>query len=247
VFGVTINEFYGQTECNLVLGNCSTSFEPKTGSMGKGIPGHSVVILSPDAEHNVVMEPGVVGDIAVRSDPACPHPVAMLKYWDNPSATQEKYVTSASDGHRYLVTGDLGSQDEDGYFFFNGRDDDVISSAGYRIGPSEIENCLLGHPAVSNAAVIGVPDTTRGELVKAIIVPAPEYAAVALQGGGEGGSSRSCPEYDALVTSIQDQIKTKLARYEYPRLMEFVEELPMTTTGKIIRKELRDREKQKYI
>ncbi|TKC80377.1 AMP-dependent synthetase [Trinickia terrae] len=207
--GVTINEFYGQTECNVVLSSCSTLFEPRIGSIGKAVPGHEVEIVD-DAGR--VLPRGTEGNIGVRA----PDPVMFLGYWRNPEATREKFAGD------YLVTGDVGVMDEDGFVRFVGRNDDVITSAGYRIGPGPIEDCLLGHPAVRMAAVVGMPDATRTEIVKAFIV---------LNPGFEPG--------DALVREIQTHVKTRLAAHEYPRKIAFVDSLPMTATGKIIRRELR--------
>ncbi len=210
--GVTPNEYYGQTECNLVAANCAKIMDVKPGSMGRAVPGHTVEIID---DQGRVVPPGTVGQIAVRR----PHPVIMLEYWRNPDATAAKYIGD------WLLTGDEGHKDEDGYLWFLGRDDDVITSAGYRIGPGEIEDCLGKHPAVALAAVIGVPDPLRTESVKAFIVLTPEHTA------GEG-----------LENEIRAYVKTQLARHEYPRMIEFVDSLPMTATGKIRRRELRDQE-----
>ena len=207
--GVTLNEYYGQTECNLVVANNAAIMEVKPGSMGISVPGHEVAII--DGAGNA-LPPGEVGQIAV----AAPDPVMMLEYWHNPAATTDKYLNG------WLLTGDQGRRDEDGYFWFLGRDDDVITSAGYRIGPGEIEDCLTKHPAVSLAAVIGVPDALRTEAVKAIIV---------LKGGRNGS-----PELEA---EIRDFVKTRLSPHEYPRLIEFRDALPLTATGKVRRNVLR--------
>ncbi|MGV2289151.1 acyl-CoA synthetase [Trinickia sp. YCB016] len=206
---VTINEFYGQTECNVVLSSCSTLFEPRIGSIGKAVPGHEIAIVD-DAGR--LLPHGTEGNIGIRA----PDPVMFLGYWRNPEATREKFAGD------YLVTGDIGVMDDDGFVRFVGRNDDVITSAGYRIGPGPIEDCLLGHPAVRMAAVVGMPDETRTEIVKAFIV---------LNAGFEPG--------DALVREIQTHVKTRLAAHEYPREIAFVDSLPMTATGKIIRRELR--------
>ena len=214
-FGLTINEFYGQTECNLVLGNCAGVMPARPGSMGRAIPGHTVAIVD-DAGR--AMPDGEPGNVAVRR----PDPVMFLEYWRNPEATKAKFVGD------WLMTGDTARRDADGYFQFHGRSDDVITSAGYRIGPAEIEDCLLKHPAVAMAAVIGVPDPVRTEAVKAFIVAKP---------GIEPGAR--------LAAEMQDWVRTRLAAHEYPRLVEFVAELPMTTTGKIQRKVLREREAAK--
>ena len=213
--GITLNEGYGQTECNLVVGNCNVAMEVRPGSMGRAIPGHDVAIVDDDGNP---LADGEAGNIAVRR----PDPVMMLEYWEDEEATRDKFAGD------WLLTGDVGRRDEDGYFWFTSRDDDVITSAGYRIGPGEIEDCLMRHPAVALAAVIGVPDELRTEAIKAFIVPAED---------AETG--------DALVTEIQDFVKTRLAAHEYPRLVEFVDELPMTTTGKIMRKDLRALEQEK--
>ncbi|CAO3450370.1 Acetyl-CoA synthetase (EC 6.2.1.1) [Azospirillum argentinense] len=210
-FGLTINEFYGQTECNMIVSSCATVMPPKPGVMGRPAPGHDVAVI--DGQGNR-LPPGEIGLIAVRR----PDPVMFLQYWNNPEATAAKFVGD------WLVTGDQGELDTDGYIRFVGRDDDVITSAGYRIGPGEIEDCLIGHPAVRMAAVVGVPDPLRTEIVKAFIV---------LQDGVRPS--------DALAAEIQAHVKTRLAAHEYPRAVEFVDSLPMTTTGKIIRRELRTR------
>ncbi|MDQ2104675.1 acyl-CoA synthetase [Azospirillum isscasi] len=213
-FGLTINEFYGQTECNMIVSSCATVMPSKPGVMGRPAPGHDVAVI--DGQGNR-LPPGEIGLIAVRR----PDPVMFLQYWNNPEATAAKFV---GDGGDWLVTGDQGELDADGYIRFVGRDDDVITSAGYRIGPGEIEDCLIGHPAVRMAAVVGVPDPLRTEIVKAFIV---------LQDGVRPS--------DQLAAEIQAHVKTRLAAHEYPRAVEFVDSLPMTTTGKIIRRELRSR------
>jgi acetyl-CoA synthetase len=210
--GVTINEIFGQTEANLVVGNCAESWEVRPGSMGLPYPGHDVAVLGPDDE---VLPPGEVGELAVRT----PDPVMFLEYWNRPEATTEKVRGG------WLRTGDLGHADEDGYLYFSSRNDDVINSAGYRIGPTEIEECLLAHPAVATAAAVGVPDEIRGQVVKAFIVLA-------------DGQTPSA----ALEEEISHHVRSRLAAYEYPRQIEFVDELPLTTTGKIRRTELRQRE-----
>jgi acetyl-CoA synthetase len=213
-FGFTINEGYGQTECNLVVGNCASIMAARPGSMGKPVPGHDVAIID---EHGDVLPPGVTGSIAVRA----PDPVMFLSYWGNPEATADKFFGD------WLLTGDIGQTDEDGYIWFLGRDDDVITSAGYRIGPSEIEDCLMSHPAVLLAAAIGKPDPIRKEIIKAFIVP---------NDGVE-------PD-DTLTEEIRAHVRNRLSAHEYLREIEFVDSLPMTATGKIIRRELRARETQ---
>jgi acetyl-CoA synthetase len=211
-FGLTVNEFYGQTECNLVVANCARIMAVRPGSMGRAVPGHEVAIV--DGEGNVLPN-GAPGNIAIRR----PDPVMFLEYWNDPEATANKFAGP------WLLTGDTGARDDDGYFRFVGRADDVISSAGYRIGPGEVEDCLIRHPAVAMAAVIGVPDALRGQRVKAFLVLD--------QGATASGE---------LAAEIQDFVKTRLAAHEYPREVEFVAALPLTATGKIIRKDLRARE-----
>ncbi|MDY7576830.1 acyl-CoA synthetase [Herbaspirillum sp. RTI4] len=210
--GVTINEFYGQTECNMVVSSCAVQFERKAGTMGRAAPGHDVKVVD---EQGVPVAFGVTGNIAIHS----PDPVMFLGYWNNPSATADKFAGG------YLLTGDLGQLDEQGYIRYIGRDDDVITSAGYRIGPGPIEECLLKHRAVRMAAVIGKKDAQRTEIVKAFIVLNDGYAA----------SSE-------LVAEIQDYVRTQLAAHEYPREISFLDALPATPTGKIMRKVLRDGE-----
>ena len=209
VMGLTINEFYGQTECNLIVGCCADVMEIRPGSMGRAIPGHVVDVI--DEQGNPVKS-GTVGEIAVKR----PDPVMFLEYWRNPDATRKKFIDD------WLLTGDLAQKDADGYFWFNGRKDDVITSAGYRIGPAEIEDCLMNHPAVAMVAVVGSPDEVRTEIVKAFIVPKPEVTPG--------------PE---VAEDIKTFVKTRLAAHEYPREIEFVNELPMTATGKIMRKDLK--------
>jgi len=215
VMGLTINEFYGQTEVNVVVGNCGEIMEIRRGSMGKSIPGHRVEVVD---EAGNVLPPGVIGEVAIQR----PDPVMFLNYWRNPQATEEKFIGDWS------LTGDLAKKDEDGYFWFVGRKDDLITSSGYRIGPAEIEDCLIKHPAVTMAAVIGSPDKVRGEIVKAFLVLKPEFTPSPV-----------------LQEEIQNFVKTRLAAHEYPREIEFVKELPMTTTGKIMRRELRKMDMEK--
>ncbi len=210
--GVTFNEYYGQTECNLVVANCAELMKVKPGSMGRAVPGHEVEVIDNDGN---ILPPETTGSIAIRS----PDPVMFLEYWNNPEATKNKFNGD------WLLSGDLGTKDEDGYLWFVGRDDDVISSAGYRIGPGEIEDCIGKHPAVSLVAVVGVPDKLRTEAIKAFIL---------LREGNNGDPD--------LENDIRDFVKTRLSPHEYPRHIEFVEELPMTATGKIKRKVLRDNE-----
>jgi acetyl-CoA synthetase len=218
--GVTINEMFGQTEINYVVGNCQAAWPVKPGSIGRPYPGHRVAVID---EKGNELPPGELGEIAVnRNCNGEPDPVFFLEYWKNPQATRDKFIGD------WGCTGDQGKLDEEGYLWYQGRSDDVIKSAGYRIGPAEIENCLVKHRAVMNAAVIGKPDETRGAIVKAYIVLQP----------GETPSA-------ALVEEIQSHVRGRLAPYEYPREIEFIEALPMTTTGKVQRKELRKREEAK--
>ena len=210
VFGLTINEFYGQTECNLVLSNCAGLMPVKPGSMGRPVPGHEVAVVD---EAGVPLAQGETGVIAVRR----PDPVMFLEYWQNPAASAAKFAGD------WLLTGDTGRVDEDGFFHFVGREDDIITSGGYRIGPGEIEDCLIRHPAVALAAAVGVPDPLRTERVKAFIVLDDAYE----------------PSKE-LAEEIQDFVRTRLAAHEYPREVAFIQSLPMTATGKIMRRELRE-------
>jgi acetyl-CoA synthetase len=208
-FGVTLSEGYGQTECNLMTTNCPSLYTPRPGSCGRASPGRVVAIVDNDGN---VLPPGEEGNIAARR----PDPVIMKEYWRNPEATKKKFAGD------WLLTGDLGSMDPEGYVWFKSRDDDVITSGGYRIGPGEIEECLIKHPAVGMAAAVGIPDPVRTEIVKAFIQLKPGVAPT-----------------DALKKEIQEFIKTRLAAHEYPREVEFVHEFPLTTTGKIMRRELK--------
>jgi acetyl-CoA synthetase len=209
--GLTINEFYGQTECNIVLSACAAIGVSKPGAIGKPVPGHAVAAIRADGSRCAT---GELGQIAVKR----PDPVMFLAYWGRPDATREKFIGD------WMTTGDQGFVDDDGYFTFVGRDDDVITSAAYRIGPGEIEDCLIRHPAVALAAVVGKPDALRTEIVKAFIV---------LKAGHAGS--------DALAADIQAFVRTRLAAHEYPREIAFIDEMPMTTTGKLIRRLLRER------
>jgi acetyl-CoA synthetase len=211
VFGLTINEFYGQTECNIVLAACNAIGVSKPGAIGKPVAGHTVAIID-DAGNP--LEVGEPGQIAVKR----PDPVMFLEYWGKPEATRDKFIGE------WMTTGDQGVMDEEGYFSFVGRDDDVITSAGFRIGPGEIEDCLIRHPAVALAAAVGKPDALRTEIVKAFIVLKKGYAAS-----------------DALASEIQGFVKTRLSAHEYPREVAFINDMPMTTTGKVIRRLLRER------
>ncbi len=209
--GVTINEFYGQTECNLVLGSCATLGVTRPGAIGLPTPGHVVDVI--DADGNPAPD-GVPGQIAVRR----PDPVMFLGYWKNEAATAAKFIGD------WMTTGDQGVRDPDGYVHFFGRDDDVITSSGYRIGPGEVEDCLIGHPAIALAAAVGKPDPVRTEIVKAYVV---------LKPGHSPGK--------ALEDEIRLWVRERLSAHEYPREIAFVDDMPLTTTGKVIRRVFRDR------
>jgi len=204
-FGLTINEFYGQTECNMVVSSCAEDFPVRPGCIGKPVPGHEVSVI--DEHGNPTQEEG---DVAIRRGSAS----MLLEYWNRPEATAEKFRGEG------LISGDGGVWDGD-YLRFVGRDDDVITSAGYRIGPAEIEDCLLTHPAVATVGVVGKPDPLRTEIVKAYVV---------LKPGAE-----------AAEQALQEWVNGRPAPYSYPREVAFLEELPMTVTGKVIRKELKAR------
>lgn len=210
-FGVEAHEVFGQTENNLVIGSNAKLFPIRPGSMGKATPGFDVRIVDEEGNELPRNTRGIIG---VRQ----PTPSTMLGYWKNPEATAKKFAGE------FLLTGDLGMQDDDGYFWYMSREDDVITSAGYRIGPSEIEDTLLKHPAVALAAVVGIPDPIRTESIKAWLVLRPGFMP-----------------NDALAKEIQDFVKTRLAAHEYPRFVAFANELPMTATGKVLRRELRSR------
>jgi acetyl-CoA synthetase len=230
--GVVVNEMFGQTEINYIVGNCTRTLDAqgrpapgwlaKPGSMGRPYPGHRVAVID-DQGHECPR--GTPGDVAVhRLDVhGQPDPVFFLGYWQNEAATRAKYTGDPTNS--WCRTGDMAVMDEDGYLWYQGRSDDMFKAAGYRIGPSEIENCLVKHPAVANAAVVPKPDAERGAVVKAYVVLAPGFAAG-----------------DALVAQLQQHVRGKLAPYEYPKEIEFIDALPMTTTGKVQRRVLRMRE-----
>ncbi len=211
-FGFNVNEFYGQTECNAVLGSAAALGVSRSGAIGKATPGHQVAIIDDEGKE---LPAETLGQIAIRR----PDPVMFLEYWNKPEATREKFIGD------WMITGDQGLMDEDGYVHFVGRDDDIITSASYRIGPGEIEDCLLKHPSIALAAAVGKPDPLRTEIVKAFIVLKP-------------GTEKST----ALENDIRTFVRERLSAHEYPREIEFVTSLPMTTTGKIIRRKLRDLE-----
>lgn len=209
-FGFPVNEFYGQTECNAVLGSAASLGVTRAGAIGKATPGHQVAIIDGDG---TALPAETLGQIAIKR----PDPVMFLEYWNNPEATRDKFIGD------WMVTGDQGLMDEDGYVHFVGRDDDIITSASYRIGPGEIEDCLIRHPAVALAAAVGKPDPLRTEIVKAFVVLKSEEM-----------------EDESLVADIKGFVREHLSAHEYPREIEFVSSLPMTTTGKVIRRKLRE-------
>ena len=213
--GAAVHEGYGQTEANMLVGDCTALFESREGKIGLAGPGHEVAVVDPDTAEADVPR-GETGEIAVRYEG---NPVCFVEYWNQPEKTDAKVRNG------WLLTEDLGRMDEDGYVGFVGRKDDVIISAGYRIGPEEVEDSLASHPAVADAAVIGVPDEERGEIPKAFVVVA---------SGHEPG--------EELIETLQTHVKDRLAKYEYPREIEFVEAMPTTTTGKVRRADLRERE-----
>ncbi len=219
--GVTINEMFGQTEMNYIVGNSHTLWPAKPGSMGRPYPGHCISVIADDGEEAAIGELGEVAVNRTGSD-GTPDPVFFLEYFKNPESTAKKFAGD------WCRTGDLALKDGDGYLWYQGRADDMFKAAGYRIGPSEIENCLVKHAAVANAAVVPSPDETRGNIVKAFIVLAP----------GQMPSR-------ALEEDIQRHVRQFLAPYEYPREIEFIDALPMTTTGKVQRRVLRERERER--
>jgi acetyl-CoA synthetase len=239
--GVVVNEMFGQTEINYVVGNCSMNgrteggigWPARAGSMGRPYPGHRVAVIDDDGRE---CAPGVAGDVAVNKFDVHgdPDPIFFLGYWKNDRATQRKFTGD------WCRTGDLATRDADGYLWYQGRADDVFKAAGYRIGPSEIENCLVKHPAVINAAVVPKPDAERGALVKAYVVLSPQVVQARAVTRGDRTS------FDAeLVAELQLHVRGKLAPYEYPKEIEFIEALPMTTTGKVQRRVLRLQEEER--
>lgn len=258
--GVVVNEMFGQTEVNYIVGNfclgavwgepVTDALRPPTpgmgwpakpGSMGKGYPGHRVTTIDDEGHECPV---GVPGEVAIhrRSPNGEPDPIFMLSYWGKPEATLAKFTGSADDS--WFRTGDMAVRDADGYLWYHGRADDVFKVAGYRIGPSEIENCLVKHPAVLNAAVVPKPDTERGAVVKAYVVLAAEYIAnnpYGISANGQFDEETTAP----LVAELQAHVKSQLAPYEYPKEVEFVDALPMTTTGKVQRRILRLQEEER--
>ena len=239
--GVVVNEMFGQTEVNYVVGNCAMNdhrlpgvgWPARPGSMGRGYPGHLVALIDDKGEQVPVGEPG---EVAVRRTDVHGHhdPIFFLGYWNNEAATRAKF---SGDWWR---TGDLAVRDAEGYLWYQGRADDVFKAAGYRIGPGEIENCLVKHPAVLNCAVVPKPDAARGALVKAYVVLSPDFvAARALQAGATAQFELN------LIAALQEHVKGKLAPYEYPKEIEFIDQLPTTTTGKVQRRVLRLQEEER--
>jgi acetyl-CoA synthetase len=222
---VTVNEMFGQTEMNYVVGNSAALWPARPGSMGRAYPGHRIAVIDDDGNE---CARGTPGDVSVhrRDIHGHPDPVFFLGYWNNEHATRAKFTGDASDS--WCRTGDTAVMDEDGYLWYQGRSDDVFKAAGYRIGPSEIENCLVKHPAVANAAVVPKPDAERGALVKAYVVLA----------DGFSGDPK-------LIEQLQQHVRGQLAPYEYPKEIEFIDALPMTTTGKVQRRVLRLREEER--
>lgn len=211
-YGLTVLDYYGMTESYPMVANYPW-MEVREGSMGKPCPGWEMAIL--DEDGNVVTEAGLTGELCLkaRSNPHYP-----LGYWNRPEDSERVF------GGEWFHTGDAASFDEDGYVWYEGRADDLIIAAGYRIGPFEVESVCLEHPAVAEAAAVGIPDERRGNVVKAFVVVA-------------DGAERS----DALARDIQEFVRDRLSAYAYPRVIEFVDDLPKTLTGKIRRIELRQR------
>lgn len=227
--GVTVNEMFGQTEINYIVGNCGRHVDrqgrehpgwpARPGSMGRAYPGHRIAVIDDTGRE---VPAGEAGDVAVhrRDIHGHPDPVFFLGYWKREDATRAKFTGDPADS--WCRTGDTALQDKDGYLWYQGRSDDMFKAAGYRIGPSEVENCLVKHPAVANAAVVPKPDAERGALVKAYVVLAPGHVGDA-----------------ALIEQLQQHVRGRLAPYEYPKEIEFIDALPMTTTGKVQRRVLR--------
>jgi acetyl-CoA synthetase len=231
--GIIVNEMFGQTEMNYIVGNCAmngrtdapVAWPAKPGSMGRAYPGHRVAVIDEDG---VECPPGTSGDVAVhRLDlQGEPDPIFFLGYWNNAEATSAKFTGDPAAS--WCRTGDMATMDEEGYLWYQGRSDDMFKAAGYRIGPSEIENCLVKHPAVANAAVVPKPDLERGAVVKAYVVLAAGFAPS-----------------DSLIDELQQHVRARLAPYEYPKEIEFIDALPMTTTGKVQRRVLRLQEESR--
>ena len=247
--GVVVNEMFGQTEINYIVGNCSVKYPSKANSMGKPYPGHNVAVIDDDGK---LCPDGVPGDVAVnRFDiHGQPDPIFFLGYWKNQAATTSKFTGD------WCRTGDLATRDADGYLWYQGRADDVFKAAGYRIGPSEIENCLVKHPAVANAAVVPKPDTERGAVVKAYVVLASGYIekyainliapkSINTPATAKNSLKNEASSEKTLILELQNHVKALLAPYEYPKEIEFIDALPMTTTGKVQRRVLRLQEEKR--
>ena len=247
--GVVVNEMFGQTEINYIVGNCAVKYPSKANSMGKPYPGHNVAVIDDDGN---ICPDGVPGDVAVnRFDiHGQPDPIFFLGYWKNEAATRSKFTGD------WCRTGDLATRDADGYLWYSGRADDVFKAAGYRIGPSEIENCLVKHPAVANAAVVPKPDAERGAVVKAYVVLAAGYKekyainliaieAINTPARGINNTINEVFTEKTLISELQAHVKALLAPYEYPKEIEFIDALPMTTTGKVQRRVLRLQEEER--
>jgi acetyl-CoA synthetase len=215
--GVTVNEMFGQTEMNYIVGNSHTLWPARPGSMGRPYPGHRIALIDEQGREVPVGEPGDVAVHRIAPD-GTPDPVFFLEYAGNPEGTRGKFTGD------WCRTGDIATRDAEGNLWYQGRADDVFKVAGYRVGPSEIENCLVRHEAVANAAIVPAPDATRGNVVKAYVVLAPGHTPS-----------------DRLAAALQDHVRRFLAPYEVPRQVEFLDALPMTTTGKVQRKVLRER------
>lgn len=213
---VACNEFYGLTEVNHLIGSCKALFPSLPGSMGVAYPGHATTVVDDGGNE---LPPGEVGEIVTRADDA----TQFLGYWKDPAKTEELKLAG-----KWLRTRDLGTRDAEGYFWYHGRSDDLIKSAGYRIGPAEVEDCLVRHPAVAEAAVVASPDPNRGSVVKAF---------VRLKDGARAD--------ECLTKDLQDHVRTNLAVYKYPREIEYVTRFEMTSSGKINRKLLREAEIQR--
>jgi acetyl-CoA synthetase len=223
--GVTVNEMFGQTEMNYIVGNSHQRWPARPDSIGRPYPGHRVAVVD---ENGIEVPAGTLGEVAMhrRDIHGHPDPVFFIEYWNNPQATDRKFTGPRENS--WCRTGDLAIRDDSGYLWYQGRADDMFKAAGYRIGPSEIENCLLKHASVANAAVVPKPDAERGALIKAFVVLAPGVSAT--------------PE---LSRELQVHVRSRLAPYETPKEIEFVEQLPMTTTGKVQRRVLRELEEQR--
>ena len=236
--GVVVNEMFGQTEINYIVGNCGAyvgadgrvhpGWAARPGSMGRPYPGHRIAVLD---EAGQEVPRGTPGDVAVhrRDIHGERDPVFFLGYWRNEAGTRAKYTAHTGDpDDAWCCTGDTAVMDADGYLWYLGRSDDMFKAAGYRIGPSEVENCLVKHPAVANAVVVPKPDAERGAVVKAYVVLAPGFVGDA-----------------ALVEQLQQHVRGRLAPYEYPKEIEFIDALPTTTTGKVQRRVLRLQEEDR--